>query len=381
MTLRNGLGGLTIVGYLGAPSGVGQSARNTINSLRDKNISINTINIPTPIDQPDLLQIFGGINSFDPGEASRVVCFVNADVWLPHIIESQILPNNIETLCGVWAWEIEHFPGYFSSTADHVDQIFAVSNWSARLLNSHLGKNVTSLISLNFLQLLSNLENSFLPRMTKDFIKFVNQCNLEILPNKYLYFSFDCHSVVNRKNPYAIFNIWRRVAGYFPEYSLLVKYSNADHEFDTQLKSFAKSLPRVYLLSGIISYENQQMLIRNSQLVLTLHRAEGLGLLPIEAASHDVPVVYTNYGGFCEILPSGHFPVEWEYTEVGLDSVPYPSNAFWAEPNINHAVSQVLLALELKKSGEWLKNSRNRIKEFGETLIQLREESIHKLIN
>jgi glycosyltransferase involved in cell wall biosynthesis len=81
--------------------------------------------------------------------------------------------------------------------------------------------------------------------------------------------------------------------------------------------------------------------------VLSLHRSEGLGLLPIEALWMGKPVVATAYGGVTDYLsPRTAFPVDFELVILDRDHPPYPRGSVWAEPDLDHAVHQMRLLIE-----------------------------------
>ena len=81
--------------------------------------------------------------------------------------------------------------------------------------------------------------------------------------------------------------------------------------------------------------------------VLSLHRSEGLGLLPIEGLLLDKPVVATDYGGVTDFLDQAtSYPVEYELEQLEHDSGPYPRGAVWASPRLEHAVELMQRVVE-----------------------------------
>jgi glycosyltransferase involved in cell wall biosynthesis len=281
-------------------------------------------------------------------------------------------------LVGIWSWELEDIPDYFLKATQRLNQVFAVSNWSARVMSKRFGFRVDRLVSLDFRRLLENLSQDarLLDNQLVDFFS-----NLEIDSKKmsYIYSFFDFSSVMERKNPTAIIKIWNSIHTFFPNHFLILKCLNAEDNQKHYLQDLVSDTPRVKFLWGVLPYSLQLSLVRNAALFVSLHRSEGLGFGPLEAASFDVPVVYTNYGGFCELIPTGHFPVSWEYVLVGEGALPYPKDALWAEPNLEEAKMQVMSAIYQKLNKIWESNSSTRKNIFTKTLNDLELETINKL--
>jgi glycosyltransferase involved in cell wall biosynthesis len=87
-------------------------------------------------------------------------------------------------------------------------------------------------------------------------------------------------------------------------------------------------------------------MIASSDAILSLHRSEGLGLLPIEGLRQEKPVVATAYGGTVDYLDDfSGFPVEFTLENVGPGLEPYPEHAVWANPDLEHAAYSMLRVL------------------------------------
>jgi hypothetical protein len=71
---------------------------------------------------------------------------------------------------------------------------------------------------------------------------------------------------------------------------------------------------------------------------VSLHRAEGFGLTLAEAMSLGRPVIATGYSGNLDFMTDRNsYLVAHEMAPVGPGSAPYPPEAEWAEPDIEHA--------------------------------------------
>jgi glycosyltransferase involved in cell wall biosynthesis len=103
----------------------------------------------------------------------------------------------------------------------------------------------------------------------------------------------------------------------------------------------------IVLRNGTTSRSEYGDLLASCDAVLSLHRSEGLGLIPIEALYQSKPVVATEYGGVTDFLDeTTSFPVEFTSARLEQDYGPYPKGAVWAEPSIASAVEQMKRVIE-----------------------------------
>lgn len=81
--------------------------------------------------------------------------------------------------------------------------------------------------------------------------------------------------------------------------------------------------------------------------LLHLHRAEGYGRHIIEAMQRRCPVICTDYSGPMDWLtPLNHYSVLHRMTDCHVAEFRYPQGGQWAEPDIDHAASQLRLAFQ-----------------------------------
>lgn len=154
---------------------------------------------------------------------------------------------------------------------------------------------------------------------------------------------FDVGSSFARKNPCAAIEAFRKAFGNDPSARLIVKYRNV-FTYPEGLFLMLRAVDgaeNIVLNGDGLSAAGLEALYREADVVLTLHRAEGLGLVIIEAMMHGLPVVATNWSGNTDFLtrktgiPIGYdlIPVDdpqGNYNEVG---------GLWADANIEEAAA------------------------------------------
>lgn len=115
--------------------------------------------------------------------------------------------------------------------------------------------------------------------------------------------SFSLASSFARKNPLAAIAAHRAAFGERPDRILLLKLANAGH-FPDDLRRLreAASAPNVRLETRTLPAADNQALIACSDIVLSLHRSEGFGLVPAEAMLLGRPVVATGWSGNMDFM-------------------------------------------------------------------------------
>lgn len=176
------------------------------------------------------------------------------------------------------------------------------------------------------------------------------------LPNDQLLFvsSFDPHHDLARKNPFGAVDAFLTA---FPESlgrndlpHLVVKLNNAEvksHNFDPmelvdQLKIRCAGNTRVHFIAKSLSYTEVLSLYASCDIFISMHRAEGLGLGPLECMALGKPVIATAWSGNMSFMKHTNSCL------VGYDLMPYTGmaakgpdqlgkKAKWAEPHIDEA--------------------------------------------
>ena len=334
---------LCLIGYFGAPTGVGQMARNTLRLLEDSGITLNIHILRTSFDDEDLLDEYL-IKSQMNGKETSVIGFVNADMWIEHLVKPRLIDLARQNVAAVWAWEIEEFPQYFKESARYATKIFAISQFSASALSNFLNAQIEVFPTYGNIAI-SNDQIELTENKTK----------------KYILSRFDAKSVIERKNPSAVLETWDLVKAKLPDHELVIKTIDFVKNSPPALLEKINNSERVVLIDEVYSEEQNRNLLHGSSAYISLHRAEGLGLNILEALAADIPVIATNYSGLSVETGSFFFPVEYELIQVGDKAFPYPADAFWADPSINSAAHQLVTAVNLFESGEWKAGRRTRL--------------------
>jgi glycosyltransferase involved in cell wall biosynthesis len=107
-------------------------------------------------------------------------------------------------------------------------------------------------------------------------------------------------------------------------------------------------------------------LIRCSDVVVSLHRAEGFGLVLAEAMLNGVPCIATNWSANTEFMNlEAACMVDYELVELKEDIGPFKKGSRWAEPDVKQAAEYMRrLYYEPDYRGTIAENAKKHIQEF-----------------
>jgi glycosyltransferase involved in cell wall biosynthesis len=160
--------------------------------------------------------------------------------------------------------------------------------------------------------------------------------------------SFDVGSGIDRKNPWAALEAFRRAFPGSEDVQLVIKTRPWDQvrEFADQLERLREATagdPRVRLVEQSLPYADVMRLYASCDVLVALHRSEGLGLHLMEAMSLGRAVVATGWSGNADFM-TGANSVPVPFALVPVDAL-HPHyrlersrpGQVWAEPDVDAA--------------------------------------------
>jgi glycosyltransferase involved in cell wall biosynthesis len=148
-------------------------------------------------------------------------------------------------------------------------------------------------------------------------------------------------SSFERKNPCAAIRAFRQAFGDDSNVRLIVKYSNASsYPKATQLmEDAAGGAVNVTFIGDTMDSAGIDALYAEADVIISLHRAEGFGLVVAEGMLRGIPVIATNWSGNTDFLmPETGVPVNYTLVPAHDPQDTYEHPAIhWAEANIDQA--------------------------------------------
>ena len=148
-----------------------------------------------------------------------------------------------------------------------------------------------------------------------------------------------------RKNPIAAIAAFKAAFGTRPDRLLLLRLGHADH-FPADLATILAAIagaPNIRIDSRPLPPADRDALTACADIVLSLHRSEGFGLVPAEAMILGIPVIATGWSGNMDFMDASSAAlVDFKLVPAtdprGVLAAP---GAVWAEPSVVSAAAHL----------------------------------------
>jgi glycosyltransferase involved in cell wall biosynthesis len=155
--------------------------------------------------------------------------------------------------------------------------------------------------------------------------------------------SFNLASSLERKNPLGAIAAFRAAFGDRPDRLLLLKVGNRSHfpEDFSRITAAVAGAANIRLETRTLPTPDLHALTAACDIVLSLHRSEGFGLVPAEAMLLSKPVVATGWSGNMAFMDPDSAALVGYRLVPPTDPRHVYQGAVWAEPDHAEAVAQL----------------------------------------
>jgi glycosyltransferase involved in cell wall biosynthesis len=225
-----------------------------------------------------------------------------------------------------WFWELEVAPADWRSAVDDVDVLVLASPFMVRAFTGFGVPCVDMPVPVESRR-----------------VAHVERAHFSLPEDAFVFLAaLDFNSVSARKNPVAAIAAFRRA---FPatrtDVCLAMKCSNA-RAYPSELASLVRAAsgdPRITIIDTIMSDIEVAALRQCADAFVSLHRAEGFGLMIAECMALAMPVVATAWSGNLAFMTAENsLMVDFKLVPVPSDAYPHAQGQ-WAEPDIGHAAA------------------------------------------
>lgn len=314
-------GGAAVAGELGRASGLGEGARLTLAGLE-------ALGVPH----------WAAGRAAVPPPGVPLIVHANAAVLPLAALQMGRGLLRERRVVGVWPWELPVVPASWRAGFDFVHEVWAPSRFSADAIERAM-------------------PTGWQPRRVRVVPHPVacrppapapwNRAALGLLPGAVVTaVVFSLASSFARKNPLGAIEAHRRAFGARADRVLLLRVGDPGHfpaDF-ALLREAAAGLPNVVFDTQTRPRDEAHAVLAACDIVLSLHRSEGFGLVPAEAMLLGRPVVLTGWGG------TEDFATDDCAVRVPVRLVPAAdprgvfaaSGAEWAEPDLDAAAAALV---------------------------------------
>lgn len=328
-----GQGSLTVAGYFGAASGLGSATRRLYGGLCAAGFDPTQTDLTGPLRQGP----WGAPIAVPTGPGTLLV-HVNGPMlpWALLAIGRRAVAN--KRVIAVWNWELPVLPSDWERGLQACHHIWAPSRFTAQACARPDGPPVTVVPYP-----LSPPRPSALRR-----------ADFGLPEDAFIVLQvFDAASSLARKNPLAAIAAHRAAFGNSPDHLLVLKTHNATKAGKawTEVVAAAAAAPNVLLIDQQLRRDDLSALMAAADVIVSLHRAEGYGLVIAEAMALGKPVVATGWSGNADFMVgSGSYPVPWRLVPARDPQATYDLPQMeWAEPDIA-AAAAMLQAIAIEPS-------------------------------
>lgn len=313
--------GVIVAGEIAGASGLAESARILHQVIADHGFSRGTLPLGLPgfVDMPQ--------TTLPPGPALLAV--VNAPILPPALLRLSRTALKGRRVIGFWAWELPAAPAGWAEGAKFVHEIWAPSRFTAAALEP-LAPGRVSVVPY--------------PIAATDLPAEGSRADFGLGEDLFVVTTiFNLASSLVRKNPLGAIAAFKAAFGSRLDCLFLLKLSHVEaYPEDLALIRAAIGVaPNIRLMTETIPEPRLRGLIRASDVVLSLHRAEGFGLIPATAMLLGRAVVATGWSGNMDFMaPDAAGLVPYKLIDAHDPRGTYElRGAQWAEPDIEAAAA------------------------------------------
>lgn len=357
-------GGINLVGYLGFDKSLGDVARRIHRSLAAAAVPVAALHYhrsgsPISSETPELA---------DGPRYDTNLIVINADQM--HLVDADYGPELFDGRYTVayWFWELAHVPSAMVRAMRFVDEVWVATDFTADAFRAVTDKPVRTVPVPVPEPTTSDATRGELGMPEGRFVFLV---------------TLDHLSVTERKNPVAAVEAFRLA---FPDTSddgpvLVVKTLNREHRWaeHERIRVAAAGRSDIVVTDRHLTRPDQMALTAAADCLVSLHRAEGLGLHLMEAMWLGTPTIATRYSG------NLHFMTDDNSALVDAQLVPvvhgeqyFPPEAEWADPDLDQAATwmrrvfaEPQLVARLSDAGRARMHQQPGLAETGHTIAHL----------
>jgi glycosyltransferase involved in cell wall biosynthesis len=324
---------VTLVGFFGSVIGIGQGARLFLAAAEGAGVAVDaldagaaaTVSADLP-DAPELADRAGPpaaggtlITCFNPPELRR---------WLQRGGARRLKGRRH---VGYWAWELPEVPADWRGAFRYVDEVWCPSRFTAEAIRAAAPSRVP-------VRVLGHPMHAR-PRHAADRVRFG-------LPDDtcVVLAALDLKSTSERKNPLGAMEAYRRAAPVADGRAVLVCKVTGGARWPerlAELEGAAGGRDDIRLLVEDLSDADMGRLVASADVIVSLHRAEGFGLLAAEGLCDGKAVVATAWSGVMDFLDADSSAlVPWRPAEV-KDAQGIYTGGWWADPDLDAAAARL----------------------------------------
>lgn len=333
--------GINLIGNIEAASGLGQSCRLIARILDETQIPFEIYKYTE----------LGEQKAVDTTWSDKITNRLPYDINLIHInphelgiaylqMDSEVW--NYRYNIGFWLWELEEFPEEWIPCFKCVDEIWTPSEFVCNAIRKK-----------------TDLPVKCMPyHVDVKINKEWTRNDFHLPEDRFLFLMmYDHRSCMERKNPTAVLNAFKKAFSKDDQnVGLVIKVSNSCEEDEKVINNILDGYTNVFYIKETLTRDAVNSLIKCADVFVSLHRAEGFGLVMAEAMLLGTPTIATNWSANTEFMNNEvACMVDYKLIELEKDVFPFKKGSRWADPDVEQATRYMKKLYEDKEFYEQIK--------------------------
>jgi glycosyltransferase involved in cell wall biosynthesis len=324
-------GPVCVVGFHGSVLGIGEAARAFSAALRAAGVEVTDWDISARFGHD--VRLDGGGSQSPPDKAGTLVVFLNPRELIQLVAMAGAGPFKDRFVVGAWAWELEDIPPGWRAGFRYVDEVWLPSRFVAEAVAAKAPPGLPLRV---------------LPHPVQARPAPPDRARLGLPADKVMVLTaFDVRSGFSRKNPLAAVRAFR-AANTGGQALLVCKAAGVEGapQLVEALKAEIGQDPHIRLVTDWLSGADMAAILASADIVLSLHRSEGFGLVPAQAMAQGKAVVATGWSANLDFMsPDNSALVDYVLVPVQDPQGLYDGGR-WAEADVADAAARLKMLIE-----------------------------------
>ena len=321
---------IVVAGLFSTGSGIGQSARACYRALERAGINCFALDLSPKFNQVDLISDIPTIDTLPPGREGTIILHLNGPETQHGLYHAGLLLGRKWRVIGYWAWELQEPPHGWARAAQHLSEIWTPSEFVKNSIGAIV--DVPVRVVPHYISVPSSTKRD-VPEETADTgLTFLTMA--------------DGFSSFHRKNLQGAVEAYTEAFSANDKHKLIVKCRNLHRYADVcdGINQTIAGRPDIKLVTHTLHEDDMWTLMQASDVVLSLHRAEGFGLHLAEAMALGKVAVGTGWSGNLSFMtPENSVLVPSELVDLEDPTGIYGEfeGSKWAQASIPFASSKL----------------------------------------
>lgn len=351
-------GGMNLIANIKADTGLGESSRIVASDLQNAEIPFTIYNFALPG------QNSGTNEKFEYKISNTLPYAINMIHINPNEMATSLKEIGFEILdyhynIGFWSWELEDFPLEWKGCIDILDEVWTPSEFASNSIRKLTDKKVRTLSHFVFAEVDEKYDRAYFGLPEDKFLFLI---------------VYNSGSVAERKNPQAAINAYKKAfENDNAKVGLVIKVSNASEKELQELQEELRNVKNVFFIVDNLRKDEVNSLIKNVDVYVSLHRAEGFGLVLAEAMQLGTAVIATAWSGNMEFMNEDvACLVAYKLIPVTTEQGGFSQKSVWADADVGQAAEYMK---KLWKNPEYYSSLCENAKTYIENRINAKKMS------